>query len=437
MDTAKIRHERFLRAKKAREAKAKNSEFGPIEIPDFEPLLLEPDKCQVFRLVGEVPEDRRNPTDAILVEKSIIKADDGSFFTYIWHPDVNHPFRQLIRKLTKYKYDGKKKIYENEGCELLNRYLTNNKKNPLPYESGMAPSKYVLINAIDRMDDWCKVNKHTKMIAWDVNEVEDKKFYTWGMKKGLFNEIFDVKCGSIGTHYEYIDLVVRRFSKNTKPADDIFYQVIYNEEKRAIQNWSNKDGIDYQSFIVNSEDLSKEEMAYERYNLENIPFVSMPTPVGVIMNKLETFIKKADKKYGWNTWEAMVEWNAKEIAELKAHNQEHKEDHSEVSFNTSKSHVVTETEEEEDAELPTKVETPVNKVQKKVVKEKKVDFTEEMYEMFPGLSECPEHIKKHITFVDVENEIINFDIESDARCGECENDIPDEFDYCPYCGTQY
>jgi len=433
------RKERYERAKKARDAAASSrGDYHPIEVPDFEPLVLSQDKCHVVRLVGEVPEARSNPSDALMIERSFIRSDDGGYFTMIWHPDKNWPFRVLSRKLCKYKYEDKKKVYENDGCELLNYYNTNGKENPSVYESGMASSRFVLINAIDRMDDWCIKNKHTKMIAWDVNEVEDKKYYTWGIKGGLFKEIFDVKCTSIGAHYENVDLVIRRFSQKQKPADDVYYQVMYDEEKRVIQNWSDKDKVDYMSFINKNEDLSKEELSYERYSLDNIPFISQPTPMSVIMNKMEKFIKNVDKKYGWDIWEMMVEWKAKEMEEWKAKSAERES----TEEKNSKVEKKIETKASTSDELPTKVEERVEhepKVEKqsKVAKTKKFELTEEMFDTFEGLEKCPDHIKKHIVGVDTDNMTMSFDIDADATCGECNKDIPDAFDYCPFCGTDY
>lgn len=429
------RRERYERSKKARDDAAKqNSGYTPYEVPEFEALVLEQDKCHVLRLVGEVPELRKNSLDALVVERSMVRSDDGKYFNMIWHPDKNWPFRVLARKLCKYKYEdtgagSKMKVYENAGCELLQYFNTNGKENPSPFESGMNSSKYVLINAIDRMDDWCVKNKHTKMVAWDVNEVEDKKYYTWGMKAGLFNEIFNVKCNAVQAHYEEFDLVLRRFSQNKKPKDDVYYQVMYNEEKKVIENWSIKDKIDYASFISDNDDLTPEEKKYERYSLENIPFISMPTPMGVIMNKMGDFIKKIDKKYNWGIWEMMVEWNAKEKEEAKK---------NEKSEDTTNKSSVTLNSEDED--LPTSVEEKPTKTSKtpKMVK-KGIEFTEEMLDAFSGLKKCPEHIHSHIVDVNVDTMEITFDLEADVLCGneECGMEIPDSFDYCPYCGTNY
>lgn len=429
------RKERFLAAKAAREKalKDKGGYSNPVDIPDFEYLLLQPDKCQVVRLVGESLEMRSKKSDPILVERSMIKADDGSYFNMIWHPDKDWPFRQLIRKLAKYKYEDKTKVYENDGCPYLNRYLTNDKEDPSVYETGMAPGKFVLMNVIDRLDSWCKDNKHTKVIAWNMNEKDGKQYYTPGMTYGLYKEIFDKKCTTIGAHFEEVDLVLRRFTQKTRPADDMYYAVLYDEEKRAIQTWSDKDKIDYYSFINKEEYLSDEEQSWERYDLEGIPFVSQPTPIGIIMSKLDKFIKGADKKYGWGLYEKFVEWKEQEIAEFKSKEKDKESSAPKTIVSVSKS--------EEDDDLPTDIEEKTAHEEKptkitKVVK-KAFEITDEMVDTFEGLGKLNPEQKKHITAVDTNEMTITFDITADAECGACSQLIPDEFTVCPYCGQEY
>ena len=434
------RKARFLAAKAAREKaeKEKGGYGGSYTPTDFEYVVLNPDKCSVLRLVGETIEQRTKKSDPLLVERSLIKADDNSYITMIWHPDNNWPFRQLIRKLAKYKYEDKTKIYEHKGCPLLERYLTNGKENPNIYETGWAPKKYVLMNTIDRMDSWCVDNKHTKMLAWDMNETDGRKFYTNGITYGLYKEIFDVKCTTIGSHFEEVDFVIRRFSKNTRPTEDMYYQIMHDEEKRAIQNWSDKDKVDYFSFINKEEYLSDAELAYERYDLEDIPFVSQPTPIGIIMNKLGKFIKEVDKKYDMGLWESFVEWKEVETAEWNKTKAEATESSSTPvtkKVESSKQEV----EESNEEELPTQVEkkAPVpTKVAK--TKTKKQEFTEEELETFAGIAKLSDEQKSHISKVDIDDGTIEFvGLEADAECGTCGLDMPSEWDICPYCGTDF
>ncbi len=433
MSEGMSRKERFEAAKKAREKaeKEKGGYGSPASMPDFEYAVIGQDQCKVLRFVGESLEMRTNPTDPLLVERSLIRDDNDKYFTMIWHPDKDWPFRVLVRKLAKYKYEDKKKVYEYDGCEYLHRYLTNGKENPHVFETGMAANKFVLFNVIDRMDDWCTTNKHTKMLAWDMTEQEDKKFYTAGMTMGFYRELFDKKCTSIGTHFEDVDFVVRRFSTKTRPADDMYYQIMYDEEKRVIQTWSDKDKVDYYSFMKHDY-LTKEEEAYERYNLEGIPFTSQPTPTGIIMSKLEKFIKGVDKKYDWNIWELMVEWKAKEVEAMKAHKAEEE--------STTHTSPVKETKHEEEADLPTDVEEKhvekVSKVAKKKV-EKKFELTEEMFDTFAGLEKLNDDQLATIIGVDMDEMKISFNIPDDAECGECQESFPSDWDVCPYCATEY
>jgi len=421
----------FLEAKAARErAEKERKSWGgsPVDIPDFEYLTLEQNKCQVFRMVGDTIEMRNKPSDPLLVEKSIIQADDGSYFTCIWHPNKDWPFRNLVRKLAKYKYDpkAKTKTYDNQGCEYLDRYLNNGKKEPSMYETGMAAKKYVLANVIDRMDSWCKDNKHTKLLAWSKTEKEGKTFYEAGMTYGLYKHIFDNKCTSIGSHYEEVDFVVRRFDQKTRPSDDTYYLVMYEEEKRAIQNWSEKDKVDYMSYINKEDYLSDEELGYTRYDLEGIPFISQPTPIGVIMSKLGKFIKGIDAKYGWNLWEEFVEWKEKEVSTKKENEAIAETEKSEKPATIEVSDVPSPVEEKPVASQP------VSKVKKAVSQ-----FTDEDFDTFAGLKNLPENERKHIVKVDSDEGEITFDIDADAQCGNCGSDIPDSFTVCPYCAQKY
>jgi hypothetical protein len=435
------RRKKFEEAKAAREAASKaKGGFNTGPIPTFEHLVLEQDKCQVFRLVGNSLEQRALPTDPLAVDRSIMRSDDGGWLTCIWHPDKDWPLRVLMRKLAKYKWvqelNGGKggKVYENEGCDLLKRFNTNDQESTTPYTTGMEPRKFILMNAIDRMDSYCKDNKHTKLLAWDSQEKDGKKYYTAGITQGLYKYLWETKCTMIGKHFEDIDFVFRRFSKKTKPNDNINYVLYFDENKSEIKNWSDKDKTDYYSKIVSGY-LSKEEEAYERYNLDSIPFMSMPTPIGVIMSKMGKFIKSVDEKYGWDIYPQCIAWNEQE-RKLQAETKASKEEQEEGGAVESS---VSETSEE--AGLPGSVEVNNHPIVKKVPHkpEEKVgfEFTEEMLNTFEGLGNISEDEKNKISGVDLEEMVIQFSIPADAQCGNCEKMIPDEFTTCPYCATKY
>jgi hypothetical protein len=202
-ESRESRKQRFLEAKAVREKEKKNkgnySNTKTI-IPDYKYLYLKPNTCQVFRMVGNPLVVRKEITDPVQVDRSLIIDDEGNYFTLIWNMDKSHPLNLLKRKLTKYSYGKEKKvkIYDNEGCELLRRFLTNGKEKPSSMEQGWSSTRYILANVIDRMDTWCVDNKSTKVFTWKETPAkeEGKFYYEPGMKISFYNEIFDIKCST-------------------------------------------------------------------------------------------------------------------------------------------------------------------------------------------------------------------------------------------------
>lgn len=437
------REERFKAAQEARAKAAREAGgFEGAEIPDITYLPLTQNKCHVFRMVGESLEMREKPTDPFMIERSMVKDDDGKWFTMIWDKDSDWPMRRLMRVLAKYKWDkelnsGKGgRVYTNEGCELLKRFNTNNEDDK-KVVSGMEPKKFILANVIDRMDDWCKENNHTKMIAWDMKEQDGKVYYTPGMSAGLYKTIFDVKCAEIGHHFEDVDFVIRRYSEKTRPNESTNYVLYWQEEKTAIGQLSKKDDVDYYSKIVEG-DLTDEELSYVRYELENIPFISKPTPAGVILKKLGKFIKAVDAKYDLDVYTQLVELKEKEMEDWK--NKKKEEEQKDFVKSSHGNEEESEYEDSED-ELPNEVEEevvapPKNKVTKQV--QKKVEITKDAIELWPGLErikDMPNNLKL-IKNIDVENQEITYVEGEIAECTQCSSDIHNDLTVCP-CGAEF
>lgn len=437
-DSRDERKRKFLEAQKERQSKKNRNGGGgnspQIKIPDYKYLYLKPNACQVFRMVGNPLEVRSLPTDPIMVERSVIVDDNGEYFTLIWSPDKDHPLNILRRKLCKFSYkekDGskkKEKVYDNEGCELLNRFLTNGKDNPNSMEQGWNPTRYVLANVIDRMDNWCKENNSTKVVSW--KETPSKKgdgkfYYDPGMKISFYAEIFDVKCTEHSASFEDFDIVCRRFTEKTRPNTDTNFKIYHYEEKSAISKWGEADGVDYYSKIKQVDNLDDEDASFNRFPLENIPFVSLPTPMYVILAKVGSFIKSFDKKYGTNLYEKCVEMKGDELNNNAGKTEE----------NSAKEHV--------DVDLPSGVEEkPEIKLTKKAVAKKtftKDDLTEEMLELFPGLEDMSDEDLSLITNVDMDNQEIVWAVPLDSSCGNdaCGEALPDAITKCPYCATKF
>lgn len=448
------REERFKAAQDARKkALDEKGGFGSFEMPKYEFVDIGQNKCVVVRLLGESVETRKNPTDPLQIKRSLIKADDNTWFTLIWNTEDNDwPMWNLKKTVAKYKWNkelNNKKggpEYDHDGDPLLIRWLTNNQQTAI--KNGFDPKSVVLINCIDRMDDWCKENKHSKLLSWCTTEKDGKVYYENGIHSSLYSSIFDKKCTEIGDHFEYVDLVIRRYDEKTRPDDQTNSSIYWKEEKTAITRWSEKDKKDYYSVIVEGE-ITDEEKAYERYSLENVPFVSKPTPAGIILKKLGTYIKDVDKAYGSNVYEQLVELKAveKELWEQE------KKDKETSNFMGSSSPTTKQNKEEmsdspEGDDLPTepekevKEEKPVKKVPKKEVESlKATDITDTMITLWPGLElikNKPEELAL-IKKIDVENQEIIWNTDDMATCGDdkCGEEIPNAAKVCIYCGAEY
>lgn len=463
--TLEERKKRFEEAKRVREQNKKEHEggfFSSAKMENYECVALEPNKCKVIRLVGEIPESNNKTVfDSVIVKRSMIIGDDKKYFTLIWSNDPNHVWNRFVKTLVgKYTYDKetKHRDYENQNLESFKRFMTNGKENPSTYERGMQADTFYLFNCIDRSDDWCEKNKHTKLLCWDKTEVEkdDKTntYYTYGIKKSLWTEIFDVKCTQMASYPSDIDFVIRRYNKKTAPSDSKYIDVYSPEEKSAIRQWGEKDGVDYYS-MIHDEFLTDEEEKYTRYKLADVDWVSKPTPISVILNKIPNLIKLVDKEHGTNFYEEFVEEKAKELEELKEKHKEESEKEetsskptSTVKTSTEKSfHDLKEVESEdeevveeetvEDEDLPTEVEEP-KKVEKvaKTIKAKKFDPME-LKDIMPYVGKLSDEERDTIKGIDDNGNIIWVD-ENIATCPECGNDLHDGIESrCPFCGVEF
>lgn len=442
------REERFRMAKEAREKAQKEKQygdFGNVEIPNFKTVSLNPNKSRVIRILGEALEMHEKPTDMIQIQKSLICGDDGKYFNVIWSNDSEHPLNKLRKTiLGKYKYnkETKERTYDNADLEVFKIWQTNRQFDKASqYSNGMNPNTYILMNVIDREDDWCKENNHSKLLCWSsTTQEKDGKiveYPEYGVKPSLYNTVWDDKCTSAMLHFNETDFVVRRLSKETKiggAKGDVYIQVCLPEEKSVIKQMEIKDKKTYLD-KCSDEPLTEEELSYELYELENIPFVSKPTPVGVIMKHLEKLIKLADKTFNTNLWDEFVEWKEKELKELNESKNEEKKsaEVKEVSNETENEELPSDIEEEIIEEPKT---TVTKKVAKKVVKEEFDPMT--LIDDFPSIAELSDEDKNLIIGVDNDSGEIKFSVECDAQCPECGNDIPDAItSACPYCGVHF
>ena len=460
-EKAKQRLLKFQEAKKKAEQAKSHGDFPKEEVPEFKTCVLSKDKPRIIRLLGNSPLMREEPTDPIIVKRAFVKTDDDKWTTIILSDDRDNPVNKLWRTIIgKYTYDkeNKTKIYANKGKPSFERFIRNGKKpeDCLASEKGMMTDTFYLFNCLDKTDDWCKENKHTKLLCWDstTKEVDGKtvEYPTYGIKPSLYNNIFDEQCTALNRMYDEFDVVVKRLSKKL---GESWIQVFSPEEKSKISQI----GLDPNKVTMNY--LSEEEESYEKYKLEDIPFVSRPTSVGYVLRVLGKLIKACDLDFGTNLYEEFVEYAEKEKKEWEAKKAETKETESSEDASTeveSEDEEVTEettstetpsfdsmenveTEESSDDELPSEVEepTPTAPIQKvtKVAKVAKFDPMS-LVDKFPAIANMREEDRKLITGYNSETDKFTYSVDENSlcMCPSCERDIPDPWASC-VCGVSF
>ena len=460
-EKAKERLLKFQQAKAKAEQAKSHGNFPKEEVPEFKTCVLSKDKPRIIRLIGNSPLMRESVYDGLIVKRAFVKTDDDKWTTIILSDDRDNPVNKLWRTIIgKYTYDkeNKTKIYANKGKPSFERFIRNGKKpeDCLASEKGMMTDTFYLFNCLDRTDDWCKENKHTKLLCWDstTKEVDGKtvEYPTYGIKPSLYNNIFDEQCTALNRMYDEFDVVVKRLSKKL---GDSWIQVFSPEEKSKISQI----GLDPNKVTMNY--LSEEEESYEKYKLEDIPFVSRPTSASYVNRVLSKLIQQADIDFGTNLKEDFAEWIEKEKAEWEAKKAETKETESAEDTSTkveSENEEVTEettstetpsfdsmenveTEESSDDELPSEVEepTPTAPIQKvtKVAKVAKFDPMS-LVDKFPAIANMREEDIKLITGYNSETDKFTYSVDENnlCMCPSCERDIPDPWASC-VCGVSF
>ena len=454
-EKAKERLLKFQQAKAKAEQAKSHGNFPKEEVPEFKTCVLSKDKPRIIRLIGNSPLMRESVYDGLIVKRAFVKTDDDKWTTIILSDDRDNPVNKLWRTIIgKYTYDkeNKTKIYANKGKPSFERFIRNGKKpeDCLASEKGMMTDTFYLFNCLDRTDDWCKENKHTKLLCWDstTKEVDGKtvEYPTYGIKPSLYNNIFDEQCTALNRMYDEFDVVVKRLSKKL---GDSWIQVFSPEEKSKISQI----GLDPNKVTMNY--LSEEEESYEKYKLEDIPFVSRPTSVGYVLRVLGKLIKACDLDFGTNLYEEFVEYAEKEKKEWESRKAETKETESAEDTSTeveSEDEEVTEetpsfdsmetveTEESSDDELPSEVEepTPTAPIQKvaKVAKVAKFDPMSLKNTILPFVDKLTDEEHSHIVGVNDDGSV-KFDDET-ALCPQCGHEISDSINSaCPFCGVEF
>lgn len=327
------------RAEEEAEAQKNRNNNGGFEPREYDPIKwvgLEEKSGHIVRLVGRAPESMKpgtivDGTDAHEIFISKIKDDNGKFMKlklplHSDDPNHEHIMWRIINKVTEVKYrrgpdgkvlrdsDGKAlKDYIHEGKPWLKTVLKGGyleSEKGYQFARGWGGQQVFLVNCIDREDNWCAENKHTKLLSKVINKSEDGKTeYPFdGVPSYGFVSALSTMVHSYGSWEKY-DIQLRRTGQTQPPIDVLEAGQLLGTKLEVKIDATKK------QFISPNEFLTPEELEYERYDIGK--FYS-PTSYQKIFAKLGKTIKAIDVDLGTTFYEELQALAEKEKKDFEA-----------------------------------------------------------------------------------------------------------------------
>lgn len=311
----------------------------------------------VFRLVGDPADMRRENSDALPFFESEIVRDTGkSYLKVIWPSYWSESKGTYVLDENSLLYKMQKKVDESEWIKYTQedikegeitlqedgsiknqkghngyykrihsnkRSFTRIKDNLKPnekYPKRFYPKKLVGINTIDKSDTYCKENKKTRVLSsasvvneWvDVKTQEPRTFnrINWGIPIGLYNSIMKRVDDFFNGSWDKMDIVINKAFTKDEKGNDAF-------DKYEIWDATDTKYLESVKDIVSSEPLTEEEKAYKLHNLEKI---FKPTSWIAIEKHLGGLFKLFDEDFNENYYDQLQALAKKERDEYTEQN---------------------------------------------------------------------------------------------------------------------
>ena len=297
------------------------------------------DKPKVFRIIGNPVEARELPSDPKVVYWSKIINDSGKNWMHIYWPqtpdyeiDKDWILYRLHQKVMESKWvdykegevrdpnrpkSNDKGYYVDQNTGTLSYLrIEKNKKEGSNQFGHFYPKKRIVFNVIDRMDDWCQVNKHSKILSANHSPFEIQT--DTGPKTIYFTD-----CGVPNELYKVIWSQVIEFRAHWD-----LDLIVHKEEKKYILRDAFEDKIkeDVKKY-VNVNPLTEEEKTYELYDFDNKLYV--PSGYYKLYNGLEKLFKQADLDLGTQFFPELKElYEVEKMEREKANAEAAKTQHS-------------------------------------------------------------------------------------------------------------
>lgn len=464
----------------AREAEEKkNNQFNKTEYEDVQWMGIETtekngeSKEKVFRILGIPADVRELPTDPKIVYWSKIITDKNTWKN-IYSPTVEDSKKGIIidenwilwrmyrdvmksdfiqyTEEEKAKKDYKRKDRrgnDNGYFEPKHQYtpsyirIDKNKKEGSKQFGHFFPKKRILMNVIDRMDDWCKHNKHSKLPTSNLSPFEFIDETSKEKKIIYFKDI-----GIPFSVYEMIYQQVLEF-RSSWDLDIIINRVQVGEQTQYIIRDAFEDKLqDRTKRLANREPLTKEEMEYAKYDLDKL---FHPTYYLTLEKDFEKLFKQVDIDLGTKYFPELQELAKIEKEELKKKQAENNSTSVQVDGNKdSNIHESVESEveefkQEQEIEKKTRSEKveETQSTQKRRGEDEVVETLEDRIKKhFPKLNSLPqdEQLSLVDSILEIKNgEVIyrdNIKVLTCSKTCATKQMLPDTIFTCPKCEKQ-
>ena len=315
---------------------------------------LSHDKMKVVRLLGKIPNSALPPNyprqntnefDSIEFMFAEIKDDNGKKMQLrypVADPTANtkHIIQEIIDRFNEVKWEkdasGKAtKTYpvrtaHPEAYEIVEKANFTSDDKQYKFTKGYKGQKVVVYNVIDRDDDWCKENKHTKLLSKEIKEYNGTEWPAIGVPSYGFIETL-IDLGSTYGSYEDFDIGLIRTGAMSNPTE---IQNISRLKEKDFLDSVLKYNPDVDKVVVGP--LTDEEKAYTRYAVQKL---FAPTSMIKIRDRMSVQIGKIDEALGTHYVERIAELAKAEEAILEAKKEETSDTapHTETDTETLKS----------------------------------------------------------------------------------------------------
>lgn len=303
--------------------------FTPKEYDDIGYAGLVSGFYRIMRLIGAPPGAEsqgyvRKNYDPKQIMMCDVKDDEGKKFT-IRLPlredsaAHNHIMHRIYDEITKANWipNGaqKKKVFVNENKypDLWKMITKGNytEKDGMSFSmaGGFKSTIFTMMNVIDREDDWCKDNKHTKVLCREVNV--DDKGNVWakpGVKSFGFIKRIGTMLGKYG-NYEAYDIAIKRTGEKDNPFEMANASKL--KSKDDLEELVNNDGSIINGDLIVIGPLTSEEIAYERYDLDTL---YQPTSYTKLLKRIPALFKLTDACLGTKYFDELTSLVEKEKA---------------------------------------------------------------------------------------------------------------------------